>query len=107
MNEAIPRDYATDAAAFSVLVAHSLVDPEKAGIMGESQAGWAVPPAAVSANGVRFVILLSGPTMPLGDVGAFEQLANESPGLSSDEVLARREQQGRLTGEGFDPTPHL
>ena len=45
--------------------------------------------------------------MPLGDVGAFEQLANESPGLSSDEVMARLEQQGRLTGEGFDPTPHL
>ena len=108
INTALPRDYATDAAAaFEVLAAHPQVDPTKAGLMGESQAGWTIPAAAVAADGVSFVVLLSGPTMALGNVGAFEQLANDRPDLSSDEVMAQLEQDGRLTDEGFDPTPHL
>lgn len=108
VNTAIPEDYATDmAAAARFLRRHQQVDGTRVGLMGESQAGWVIPPAAVKADSIAFMIILSGPVIPLGDVGTYESLAFEQPDLSPDSVMSILEREGRLQGRGFDPAPYL
>lgn len=107
VNTAIPEQYAADmAAAVRFLRRHPEID-SRVGLMGESQAGWVIPPAAVQADSVAFLIVLSGPVMPLGDVGVYEGLATEHPDLPSDSVMAMMTRDGRLRGRGFDPAPFL
>ena len=78
VNTAIPKYYAPDmAAAVRFVAGHQKVDRERIGLLGESQAGWVIPPAAVEAGNAAFVIILSGPVTPLGNVGAYERYANE------------------------------
>lgn len=108
VNTAIPDAYAVDmAAAARFIRGHPKIDPARVGLMGESQAGWVIPPAAVEADSVAFVIVLSGPVIPLGDVGAYEGLAYERPDLPPDSVMAVLAREGRLRGRGFDPGPYL
>lgn len=108
VNVAIPDYYAEDmAAAVRFLRANPKIDARRVGLMGESQAGWVIPPAAVRADSIAFVILLSGPVMPLRDVGAYETLANQKRDLPSDSVLAILKRGGLLRGDGFDPAPFL
>ncbi|MEN8373981.1 MAG: prolyl oligopeptidase family serine peptidase [Gemmatimonadota bacterium] len=108
VNDALPDEYAPDAAAvLDVLAAHPRIDPNRVGMIGESQAGWTIPAAMRLTDRARFVVLKSGPTLPLGDVGGYEDIAAQRPDLSPQEVMAELERQGRRTGWGFDPTPHL
>lgn len=108
VNTAIPKYYAPDmAAAVRFVAGHQKVDRERIGLLGESQAGWVIPPAAVEAGNAAFVIILSGPVTPLGNVGAYERYANEHPDVPSDTVMARLERDGVLRGLGFDPGPSL
>lgn len=108
VNTAIPEYYAADmAAAVRFVRRHPKIDGARVGLMGESQAGWVIPPAAVQADSVEFLIVLSGPVMPLGDVGAYESLATERRDLPSDSVMAILARGGRLQSRGFDPAPFL
>jgi len=44
------------------------IDASRIGLMGQSQAGWVVPEAAVRSPDVSFVILTSGPTVTIQQV---------------------------------------
>lgn len=102
VNDFIPTLAGDMAAAAALLASHPDVDPLRVGLMGESQAGWVMPMAAVLEPDVRFVVALSGPTLPLAQVGAFETLAADAE--SGLDQLA--DQVADVEG-GFDPRPWL
>ncbi len=99
VNQFIPLLAGDMAAAATFLAQHQRVDAGRLGLMGESQAGWVIPLAAASAPDVDFVLPLSGPTLPLGQVGAFEALATADP----DGDLNAFADQVANVEDGFDP----
>lgn len=97
---------ASDMAAMAAFAStHPLLDPDRIGLMGESQAGWVIPKAAAQAEEAAFVVLLSGPTVPLEQVVRFENLAQskEHRKTSTD---ALSDLSAHVTG-GSDPWPEL
>jgi uncharacterized protein len=91
------------AAGVAFLRTRSEIDPNRIGLMGISQAGWIMPLAAERAP-VRFMILVVGPTVPVGIEIYYSDLA-EGTSASFDELSARLlEYRGPL---GFDPRPTL
>ena len=103
VNQFIPVLAKDMAAAADLLARHPKVDADRIGLLGESQAGWVMPMAAVLAESVDFMIALSGPTLPLAQVGAFEALAN---GNASADLDALAYQVTGVEG-GFDPRPWI
>jgi dipeptidyl aminopeptidase/acylaminoacyl peptidase len=92
------------AAGVAFLRTRPEIDGHRIGLMGISQAGWVIPLAAERAPDVRYMILVSGPTVPVGLEIYYSDLA-EGTATGYDELSARlREYQGPL---GFDPRPHL
>lgn len=80
------------------------VDPNRIGLMGISQAGWIMPLAADRSPHVRYMVLVVGPTVPVGIEIYYSDLA-EGTNASFEELSARLlEYQGP---RGFDPRPTL
>lgn len=80
------------------------IDPNRIGLMGISQAGWIMPLAAERSPHVRYMVLVVGPTVPVGIEIYYSDLA-EGTTTSFDELSARLlEYRGPL---GFDPRPTL
>jgi uncharacterized protein len=80
------------------------IDPNRIGLMGISQAGWIMPLAAERSPHVRYMILVVGPTVPVGIEIYYSSLA-EGTSTSLEELSARLlEYQGP---RGFDPRPTL
>ena len=91
------------AAGVAFLRTRPEIDPNRIGLMGISQAGWIMPLAAARAP-VRFMVLVVGPTVPVGIEIYYSDLA-EGTTASFDELSARLlEYRGPL---GYDPRPTL
>jgi pimeloyl-ACP methyl ester carboxylesterase len=91
------------AAGVAFLRTRPEIDPNRIGLMGISQAGWIMPLAAERAP-VRFMILVVGPTVPVGIEIYYSDLA-EGTNTSFEDLSARLlEYRGP---RGFDPRPTL
>jgi dienelactone hydrolase len=79
------------------------IDATRIGLMGASQAGWIIPLAAHQTR-VAFMILISGPTVSIGEENYYSQFAEHG-----GTTLARAyDELARFTGpRGFDPVPTL
>lgn len=92
------------AAGVAFLRTRPEIDGNRIGLMGISQAGWIMPLAAERSPHVRYMILVVGPTVPVGVEIYYSSLA-EGTSTSFDELSARLvEYQGP---RGFDPRPTL
>jgi len=100
---------ARDAAAgVAMLRTHPSIDPDRIGLWGVSQAGWIVPAAAVFDGRVAFTVLISGPTVTVGEENYYSELTGDNSGTRA--TLSQQE-LSRLLAErgpyGFDPQPYL
>ena len=85
------------------------IDASRIGLGGASQAGWITPLAASRSSAVKFVVILSGPAVTVGEEMEYSRLAGADPGsiqgLSDTEIDRRmREFKGPF---GYDPVPVL
>lgn len=95
------------AAALVALSRQAEVRSDQVGFWGVSQAGWIVPRAAVKSRLASFMVLVSGPTVSVGEEGAYSELSGDyevNTGLSVEEAERRLE---GITPSGFDPLPDL
>ncbi|NKB72001.1 MAG: alpha/beta fold hydrolase [Candidatus Latescibacteria bacterium] len=83
----------------------SRIDRTRIGLMGQSQAGWVIPEAAIRSDDVAFVILHSGPTVTGQQANYWDQIADDQT-LSIDQ-LETVFQQFQPSGWDLDPRPHL
>jgi len=96
---------ASDAvAAVQTLLQQPGVNPARVGLVGASQAGWVMPLAASQSPSIRFFAAVVGPTVSVGFVYRYFELAQNS-GLTIDQLS---QQMAGFTGEpGFAPRPLL
>jgi len=99
------------AAGVGYLSSRDDIRKDRIGLLGISQGGWIVPLAAERSGHVAFMVLLSGPTVTVGEQNTFADLAggNHEAGktaapLDWEELERRIEQE---TPSGFDPVPYL
>lgn len=92
------------AAGVAFLRTRPEIDTNRIGLMGISQAGWIMPLAAERAPGVRFMILIVGPTVPVGVEIYYSGLAEGTSATFEELSASLLAYQGPL---GFDPRPHL
>ena len=91
------------AAGVAFLHTRPEIDGTRIGLIGASQAGWIIPAAARRAP-VRFMVMLSGPTVSVGEEIFYSALA-EGTTTSFDELSV---QLAAFQGpRGYDPRPHL
>ena len=82
---------------------HDLIDPDKIGLAGHSQAGWIIPLAASKSPDVAFMIISSGPTTTVGQEIYYSDLIAEGTSLQEASDMTR-DYPGP---HGFDPIPAL
>ncbi|MET0556343.1 MAG: acyl-CoA thioester hydrolase/BAAT C-terminal domain-containing protein [Vicinamibacteria bacterium] len=80
------------------------IDGNRIGLMGISQAGWIMPLAAERSPHVRYMILIVGPTVPVGIEIYYSDLAEGTSASIDDLSRALLDYQGP---RGFDPRPTL
>ncbi|HWM88095.1 MAG TPA: alpha/beta hydrolase [Kofleriaceae bacterium] len=102
--EMIPLLAGDVAAAVDFLAGRPELDGERLGLVGASQAGWIIPVAAQLSPGVRFAVVLVGPTVSVGREIYFSSLV-EATDLPLSE--AELQLEGFDGPEGFDPRPYL
>jgi dienelactone hydrolase len=92
------------AAAVSRISRHPEVDPSKTGIVGFSMGGWMAPIAAQNNADVKFMVLVSGPVVSVGEEGYYSDLTGEIHGEGSGLSMAEIEKltMDRPPSE-FDP----
>ena len=95
-------------AAFDYLKTRSDIDPAQIGLLGISQAGWVMPLAAVRANGLAFLISISGAAIPAAET-TIDQARNEmtAAGMKPETVaeivaVMKLQYQFARTGQGWD-----
>ena len=79
------------------------IDQGRIGLFGISQAGWVAPLAATSSPTVSYMVLLTAPTVSIGEEGAWSDLRGDDQG---DAIVGFVEAEQRIleTGpSGFDP----
>lgn len=94
-------------AGIDFLKARADIDNHQIGLYGWSQAGWIVPIIASMQDNIKFSILISGPTVTVGEENYYSELTgdgNFSSGLSKEEMSAKLKDKGPY---GFDPVPYL
>ena len=98
-------------AGVDYLKSRTEIDSSEIGLLGQSQAGWIIPVAASDSRDVSFTVVLSGPTVTLGEEIFFSQLTGDEPNLKDSnrnlslDVISRRLAE---TGPSlFDPLPYL
>jgi len=82
---------------------HELIDPDRIGLVGHSQAGWIIPLAASKSPDVAYMIISSGPTSTVGQEIYYSDLIAEGISLQDASDIAR-DYSGP---HGFDPIPAL
>lgn len=83
------------------------IDGHQIGLWGWSQAGWIIPIVTVLQENIKFAILLSGPTVTVGEENVYSKLTgdgSQDSGLTSEEMSAKLKEAGPF---GFDPVPYL
>lgn len=91
-------------AAARFAAARPEIDARRVGLMGASQAGWIIPHAAAGAPEVAFVVLLSGPTVSIGQHFFFANLCAD---LSRPVEEAEAQLPSYDGPAGFDPRADL
>lgn len=91
------------AAGAAFLATRPEIDAQRIGLIGFSQAGWIMPVAA-GRGGVRFMVLLVGPTVSVGEEIFYSGLA-EGTDVPFEELSARL--MAFDGPRGFDPVPQL
>lgn len=96
-------------AGAAFLRARKDIDGARIGLAGSSQAGWIMPLAASRSPNVKWVLILSGPAVSVGEEIAYSQLAGDDPG--SVKGLTEAEIERRMSQwkgpHGYDPAPTL
>ena len=96
-------------AGIEALSGRADIDKSRVGLFGVSQAGWIMPVAAARSGQVKFVVVLSGPAVTVGEEIAYSRLAGEDPGsrqgLSREEIA--REYAAFKGPHGFNPRPWI
>lgn len=97
-------DLASDMAAGAEFLRRDAdVDPARVGMMGASQAGWIVPLAAAQSK-AAFMILVSGPTVSVGEENYYSKFA-EFGGTTLNQAYT---ELTKFTGKhGFEIVPTL
>lgn len=83
------------------------IDGDQIGLWGVSQAGWIIPIAATLAREITFVILISGPTVTVGEENVYSRITDDgakATDLSQSEISHMLTERGP---HGFDPLPYL
>jgi pimeloyl-ACP methyl ester carboxylesterase len=97
--------YALNAlAAVDYQAARADINARQIGLWGISQAGWIIPVAASIAQGsVAFTIIVSGPTVSIGEENLYSDLTGDhqgrATGMAREEITQRLKAQGPV---GFD-----
>jgi len=93
------------AAGVKFLAAHPDVDRKRIGLAGVSQAGWIIPIAAARADPKpAFMVIMSGPTVSVGEEIYFSRFAE----FTSAPVEDAYTKLATFSGvKGFDPAPTL
>jgi hypothetical protein len=104
------RTLASDArACLEFLKKHPLVDPQRIGFIGGSQASWIIPLAADDRTDVAFNVILAGAATSSGIETYYSALTGDGhrpvEPLSSEEIERRLQTYDGPTG--FDPVPVL
>ena len=81
------------------------IDASRIGLMGQSQAGFVVPEAAVRSPDVSFVILLSGPTVTIQQANYWDDIADDQSRSISE--LEETFRQFEPSGGDYDPRPYI
>ena len=112
------RLLATDAsAAMSYLAGRQDIDPHRIGVSAFSQGGWVASLLETAGGEPRFVIVVGGPAVSVGEEGAYSEFADaarqasrdgERP-VEMDEVYRDFEGARLREGDfgGYDPVPQL
>ncbi|HSR67351.1 MAG TPA: prolyl oligopeptidase family serine peptidase [Acidobacteriota bacterium] len=96
-------------AGVRLLASHPRIDRARIGLVGVSQAGWIIPKAASQSPLVAFAVIVSGPTVTVGEEIYYSDLTGDDAGrpttLTDEEI---QERLARYQGpDGFDPLPSL
>jgi hypothetical protein len=100
------RVLAQDAlAAAQFLSELDVIDTDKIGLFGNSQAGWIIPIASAQSDLLAFSVILVGPAVSVGEEIFYSNLTGENPSNLTDERLDEISQQlVNFSGlRGFDP----
>lgn len=92
-------------AAVELVAADDRFDPARIGIMGSSQAGWILPMVATRSRDVDYVIILSGPTVTVGQHNFWDDAADDHT-LSIDHLGSMLDDFVPAPGD-FDPRPFV
>ena len=96
------------AAAVRTVQQHPEIDPSSVGILGVSMGGWTAPIAADASGEIAFMLMLSGPTVSVGEENYYSAITGdgheEREGIPEDSIVARVAQ---VDPSGFDPRPLL
>lgn len=93
-------------AAFAAIGARRDVDTRRLGFFGLSQAGWIIPLAARGNKAVRFVVMISTPTVPVAVQLAYQTL--DGDGVTCLSIAdAGRVTRDHAPRTGYDPAPAI
>jgi hypothetical protein len=101
------EELADDAAAgFDYLRTRSEINPKRVGMIGQSQAGWIIPLAASKRPEVAFMVLISGPSVSVGEEMYYSALTRDAEfnarSLRDSEYEKKRQREFRGP-YGYDP----
>lgn len=95
------------AAGVDYLRKRSDIDKDQIGLWGVSQAGWIIPIVTSIQKNIKFTILISGPTVTVGEENYYSDLTGDGSitlELSQQEISQKLIEKGPY---GFNPVPFL
>ncbi len=109
---------ASDAVAgVDVLAHHPAINPKRIGLWAGSQGGWIAPIVASESPEVSFMVILSGPTVPVSTELKYSRFAEQDKAFfekhSQKDIEKRLQKQTirdvfwKLSGRDFDPQTYL
>jgi dipeptidyl aminopeptidase/acylaminoacyl peptidase len=84
------------------LAAHSAIARDKIGLIGISQAGWVAPLAAVADTSVKFMVLITGPTVSTREENVWSSLRGDHTGNAVASLADAEAILDTLSSEGVD-----
>ncbi|HZE89126.1 MAG TPA: alpha/beta hydrolase [Verrucomicrobiae bacterium] len=80
------------------------MDAKRLGFAGGSQAGWIIPPALGMSRAASFAVILSGPTVTVGEENRYSDLVEDAPGTVAE---GHKDLETFKGPYGFDPKPYV
>jgi dienelactone hydrolase len=104
-------------AGINILMNHKRIDKNKIGVWGISQAGWIAPIAASKSKNISYMVILSGPTVPVIKELKYSKFSENDPEFfnkySQEEIEELMNKWSfsdiffKTIGFNFDPKPYL